>query len=626
MEIENMTLKGSPRVLVERLRLTDQDLEAIRLQNQEKEKGVKRLWRPHEEPQEEQVTSQDEPVRALAQTDSSGPLYKRYCGMSSLYLQIEAERQQEQERSQKEEGRLDEDEDVDVETLSSEVDIKAESLPQEEEDVSTQRPICKIEAVLSEQPLPLPVELRPPEHLYMAPQKQEVTPAVIRLGHIKGPLYVRIQHPVGSPGVVVYTKVPQEVEEAVSDPQPGPSTAPLGQPGPSNSNISGTHKEMELPLPPRPLSAGSIVQATKEALVRNKVVQAIADSGKGKVQHLWDIREIGKKPVSETAAVKELIGKLKKGYALSSEELTGIRADYSLAISGQVNMFMDDVLDNAKRVEAYLALLEVQWNGGLTPPCPTCRRTDKVEAAPASIGRTPQARQAEEPRKSYVGVIIGLDKWIELPSYLNEDWASLPFTPEEVAKMDNLSHKFLTEDQLKETSLFKGLQHRMAQLGKQVEFLILVEYPTTIRMPEGKGIEHVVNFLRIISLIQASRLQPIIVIFPPPQFQALPTTYTSEKNHYVRQARKVRIAGRALGVAVYIPFIQAFIIGTKVALSPRYGTTYVLYRSDGSHSLEMERRIRTSLSELRQAVRPFLVPPSLWTKAQKVAAIARVWI
>jgi hypothetical protein len=83
--------------------------------------------------------------------------------------------------------------------------------------------------------------------------------------------------------------------------------------------------------------------------------------------------------------------------------------------------------------------------------------------------------------------------------------------------------------------------------------------------------------------------------------------------------------GRALGVAVYILIVQVHITGTTAALTPRNSTTFVLHLADSSHILEMERRIRTSLAELRQAVRPFLVSPTLWTITQKVPPFAEVW-
>jgi hypothetical protein len=111
----------------------------------------------------------------------------------------------------------------------------------------------------------------------------------------------------------------------------------------------------------------------------------------------------------------------------------------------------------------------------------------------------------------------------------------------------------------------------------------------------------------------------------PLSFSLLPATYTLGKNQYFRTARKLRILGRALGVAVYIPFVQAYITGIKAALTPRNSTTFVLHLADSSHILEMERRIRTSLAELRQAVRPFLVSPTLWTNTQKVAPFDGVW-
>jgi hypothetical protein len=67
------------------------------------------------------------------------------------------------------------------------------------------------------------------------------------------------------------------------------------------------------------------------------------------------------------------------------------------------------------------------------------------------------------------------------------------------------------------------------------------------------------------------------------------------------------------------PFVQAYSTGTTAALTPRNSTTFVLHLAESSHILKMERRIRTSLAELRQAVHPFLVSPILWTNTQKVA-------
>jgi hypothetical protein len=156
-------VRRSPRVLLERLRLTDQDLETIRSQTQETRKVVKQLWRPHEDHLEisrervaadaevkeepsalqtlqgqDQFFSQGEPGKDSNQADVSGPLSSRYCRMSSFYLELEAK--QEQEKSRQEEERLDEDKEVDVETVTSELHQKPEFIFLEEDPAP--RPIC----------------------------------------------------------------------------------------------------------------------------------------------------------------------------------------------------------------------------------------------------------------------------------------------------------------------------------------------------------------------------------------------------------------------------------------------------------------------------------------------------
>jgi hypothetical protein len=84
--------------------------------------------------------------------------------------------------------------------------------------------------------------------------------------------------------------------------------------------------------------------------------------------------------------------------------------------------------------------------------------------------------------------------------------------------MEGLNQDFPTEALLKQMRLLKGLQQRMARLDTQVEFPILVEYMMD-KIPEGKKAwEYMKFFFRIVSLIQNGRLQPIIVIFLPPQF------------------------------------------------------------------------------------------------------------
>jgi hypothetical protein len=108
-----------------------------------------------------------------------------------------------------------------------------------------------------------------------------------------------------------------------------------------------------------------------------------------------------------------------------------------------------------------------------------------VEATPATTGKSPQASQSAEPHRKYINVIIGTHRWTELPSYLKEGWAVLPFTSEEEASMEGLNQDFPTKAQLKQTRFLMGLRQRMARLDTQVEFPILVEYMMD-KIPEGR--------------------------------------------------------------------------------------------------------------------------------------------
>jgi hypothetical protein len=207
--------------------------------------------------------------------------------------------------------------------------------------------------------------------------------------------------PQGPSQQLWFTKiVSAKAEVTVSDPKPGcskditlafepqlgPSTGPQGVPGPSRSGTGKVHKEM--PLPPRPADKRSVLQEMQENLIRNTVAEALADLSKGRVQQLWDIRDVGMSPSPQVAPVRKLLRKLTSGPALSQEELLDIRMGYIVAIRAQVDKLMEDSLDNAKQIPAYQAVMEVQWPEGLTPPCPTCRRTDKVEATPATTGKS----------------------------------------------------------------------------------------------------------------------------------------------------------------------------------------------------------------------------------------------
>jgi hypothetical protein len=247
-----------------------------------------------------------------------------------------------------------------------------------------------------------------------------------------------------------------------------------------------------------------------------------------------------------------------------------------------------------------------------------------LEARPATTGRSQAASQAAEPHKKFAGVIIGTRKWLTPPSYLNENWAALSFTSEEEASLDGLTDEFPTEAQLRQTRLFQGLQQRMEQLGPHTDFPVLIEYAED-KGPDGQEVRNLINFIRTVGLIQRGRLQPIIVVYPPAPYQPTPTDYQLGRNQYYQIAKKLRTVGRALGVAVYIPFVQSHIVTPTMAVTPRYSTGIVLYLENGGHTTEMERRIRNSLTELLFAVRPLLVPSALWANAHTVAPFVGAW-
>jgi hypothetical protein len=117
---------------------------------------------------------------------------------NSVYLEKEAEAEREQ--AQAEARKVAEDEEVDVEavgeTVTSELEIKPEAI-QTEEEASGSGKIChiqsvcslnpeavladdegteqvfKIQAVLSDHPLPAPVKLQPPQHLFLSPAEHQ---------------------------------------------------------------------------------------------------------------------------------------------------------------------------------------------------------------------------------------------------------------------------------------------------------------------------------------------------------------------------------------------------------------------------------------------------------------------
>jgi hypothetical protein len=136
---------------LERLRLTDQDREAILSQGQEKRTEVKRLWRRHQDPLEEplermaldidvkeepaasqppqdQVSIHPEPGMVPPQAGASGSSSSKFFGYSSLYLKLEAK--QEQEKAQQEAERPEEDKEI--VTVISELDLNLEPIHLEE--------------------------------------------------------------------------------------------------------------------------------------------------------------------------------------------------------------------------------------------------------------------------------------------------------------------------------------------------------------------------------------------------------------------------------------------------------------------------------------------------------------
>ncbi len=122
-----------PRVLLERLRLTDKAKELLLPKSPEKKGGTKRLWRPHidelEEPLERmaveatsQAAVQPPPDQvtgsagmtppAPPQVEVGEPSVSKYSGFSTLYLEKEAEA--ELEKAQTEARTVAEDEEIDV--------------------------------------------------------------------------------------------------------------------------------------------------------------------------------------------------------------------------------------------------------------------------------------------------------------------------------------------------------------------------------------------------------------------------------------------------------------------------------------------------------------------------------
>jgi hypothetical protein len=98
-----------------------------------------------------------------------------------------------------------------------------------------------------------------------------------------------------------------------------------------------------------------------EQLTRSSVTQALAELGelqKGQASKLWDIRAVGRAPYPDVSPVKEMIGKLMRGSALSQEELLDCRTSYHVAVRIQVDKVTEHALDTAKRMVAHLAVLE----------------------------------------------------------------------------------------------------------------------------------------------------------------------------------------------------------------------------------------------------------------------------
>jgi len=325
-----------PRVLIERLRLTDKAKELLLPKSPEKKVGTKRLWRPHvdelEEPLERmavEATSQaavQPPPDQVTGSGSAGmtppappqvevgePSVSKYSGFSTLYLEKEAEAELEQ--AQAEARKVAEDEEVDVEavgeTVTSELEIKPEAI-QTEEEASGSGKIChiqsvcslnpeavladdegteqvfKIQAVLSDHPLPAPVKLQPPQHLFLSPAELELAPAVIKLGGDSGPMYIRARHPAGEQATVMTyeryrlntdSKAPIPVPglfaqaTPAKEPLPGPSTGPQGIAGPSG--VGRGQARSEPPLPP----TVEVRQNLCEQLTRSSITQALAELG-----------------------------------------------------------------------------------------------------------------------------------------------------------------------------------------------------------------------------------------------------------------------------------------------------------------------------------------------------------
>jgi hypothetical protein len=337
---------------------------------------------------------------APPQVEVGEPSSSKYSGFSTLYLEKEAEAKLEQ--AQAEARKVAEDEVVDVEavdvestgeTVTSEFEIKPKAIQTEEEASGTGK-IChidsvcslhpeaaladdegteqvfKIQAVLSDHPLPAPVKLQPPQHLFMSPAELELAPAVIRLGGDTGPMYIRARHPAGQQATVMTyeryrlntdSKAPIPVPglfaqaTLAKEPLPGPSTGPQGIAGPSGSGQGPARSEP--PLPP----TVEVRQNLCEQLTRSSVTQALAELGelqKGQASKLWDIRAVGRAPYPDVSPVKEMIGKLMRGSALSQEELLDCRTSYHVAVRIQVDKVTEHALDTAKRMVAHLAVLE----------------------------------------------------------------------------------------------------------------------------------------------------------------------------------------------------------------------------------------------------------------------------
>ncbi len=453
---------------MERLKLTDKAKEVLLPKSPENRVGVKRLWRPHiddlEEPLErmaveakaqaavqplpDQVTgsgSAGTTPPAPPQVESGEPSSSKYSGFSTLFLKMEAKEKLEQ--AQAEARKVGEDEIVDVEsteeTVASELEIKPEAIPVEDEksdkichiqsvrslhpgaalaDDAGTKQVFTIQAVLSEQPLPTPVKLQPPRHLFMSPSEIEFAPTVVRLGSNSGPMYVRTRHLAGHQApVMTYERYQLNTDSTAPIPVPGlfaqatlakepirgPSTDPQGVASPSGSGRGPARSE--LPLPP----AVEVRQNLQEKLIRSSVAQALGELGglqKGQASKLWDIREVGRSPYPDVSPVKEMLGKLTRGIALSQEELLDCRTSYHVAVQIQVDKATEHTLDTAKRMTAHFSVLEAPYADGMTPPCPPCGRTNPLEAKPATTGRSQAASQEADPHKKFAGIIIGTSR------------------------------------------------------------------------------------------------------------------------------------------------------------------------------------------------------------------------